>query len=100
MKNARPWLFNKQLNTFVFEVSWGGALSPLPSEPVLSQGHPFPADDDSLDLSCSLVDLINLGVPHQLLNRVLSVEAIASKHLDSISGGLLRKKTLKGLLQI
>merc|ERR1711971_961277 len=59
--------------------------------------HPLPANDDPLDLSCSLVNLVNLGVPHQLLNWVLSVEAISSEHLDGISGTLVSHVSGKAL---
>ena len=60
----------------------------LQTKLLFGDGHPFPGDDDSLDLSCSLVDLIDLGVPHQLLRGVLGVEPVSTKDLDSIGSRL------------
>ena len=50
--------------------------------------HPDPlsGDDHPLDLSGSLVDLVNLGVSHQFLHRVLSVESVPTEYLHSVSG--------------
>ena len=56
----------------------------LHSEPLFRNPQPFPGNDDPLDLSCPLINLVNLGVPHQLLHRVLGVESISSENLDSI----------------
>ena len=64
----------------------------LKPEPLLGDGQPLPGDDDSLDLGGTLVDLVDLGVPHQLLHGVVAIETIASKDLHSI-GGRLRKKS-------
>ena len=53
--------------------------------------HPDPlsGDDHPLDLSGSLVDLVNLGVSHQFLHRVVRVESVPTEYLHSISGGLV-----------
>lgn len=42
-----------------------------------------PRDDQALDLGSSFVDLVDLGVSHQLLDGVITVEAIATKDLGS-----------------
>ena len=41
--------------------------------------------------------LVDLGVPHQLLNRILAVETVASEYLDSISSNLVGDVSSKGL---
>lgn len=41
----------------------------------------LPGNDEALDLGGSFINLVNLGITHQLLNGVLGVETIASKHL-------------------
>ena len=51
---------------------------------LFGNGHPLPGDDDTLDLGRALVDLVNLGVSHQLLYRVFTVEPVAAKHLHSV----------------
>ena len=43
----------------------------------------FTRDDDTLDLSSALVDLIDLGVSHQLLNGVVAVESITTENLEN-----------------
>ena len=60
-------------------------VNPLEAKLLLSNGHPLPGDDDPLDLGRSLVYLVDLGVPHQLLHGVLRVEPVTAKHLHSIS---------------
>lgn len=39
-------------------------------------------DDEALDLSSALVDLVDLSVTHQLLNGVLAVETVATEDLQ------------------
>ncbi|GMT32173.1 hypothetical protein PFISCL1PPCAC_23470, partial [Pristionchus fissidentatus] len=43
----------------------------------------------SLDLTGSLIDLVDLGVSHQLLHRVFAVEAVSSEDLDGVGGCLV-----------
>lgn len=47
------------------------------------------SNDHALNLRSSLVDLEDLGVTHQLLRWVFSVETSSSKDLHSICGGLV-----------
>ena len=47
-------------------------------------------DHEPLDLGGALVQLQDLGVPHQLLDRVLLDEAVAAIHLDGVGGDLHR----------
>ena len=60
----------------------------LESKLLLSNAQPLPGDDDPLDLSGALVDLVDLGISHQLLHGVFGVETIATKNLNSVSGRL------------
>lgn len=87
----------------------------------------FSGNDESLDLSCALVDLqrkirqkdkmmfcqlapagsdevniivthlVDLSIPHQLLHRVFAVEAVASEYLDGVSGHLIGDISCEGL---
>lgn len=83
----------------------------------------FSGDDESLDLSCALVDLqkeiklelsdtaltcslkvplfnvylVDLGVPHQLFYRIFAVEAVASKYLNGVGGHLIGDVSGEGL---
>merc|ERR1712083_443228 len=68
-------------------------LSQQPS--LLGDTHPFPGNDDSLDLSGALVDLVDFGIAHQLLSGVVGVEAVAAKDLDAVGGGLVGDITSK-----
>merc|ERR1712055_835776 len=65
--------------------------------PLLGKTHPFPGNDDPLDLSCALIDLVDLCISHQLLSRVFSVETVATKDLNSVSGGLVGHVSGKAL---
>ena len=47
-------------------------------------------DDKTLDLCSSFVDLVNLGISHQLFHRVLTVVSITPEHLNRITGRLVR----------
>jgi hypothetical protein len=38
-------------------------------------------NDQLLDLTCPLIDLIDLGIAHELLHRILSVESSATEDL-------------------
>ena len=82
---------------------------------MLGDTHPFPGNDDSLDLSGALVDLmkkeneqhifenykggrnhlVDFGIAHQLLSGVVGVEAVAAKDLDAVGGGLVGNITSK-----
>ena len=86
---------------------------------MLGDTHPFPGNDDSLDLSGALVDLmkkeneqhifeklhvkhkggkdhlVDFGIAHQLLSGVVGVEAVAAKDLDAVGGGLVGDITSK-----
>lgn len=48
--------------------------------------HHQPRNDNSLDLRCALIDLINLSIPHQLLNGIIRIVTVSTKHLYSIGG--------------
>lgn len=50
-----------------------GVLSPLDN----STGY-----NEPLDLGGTFVDLIDFGISHQFLYRVVAVESVASKHLE------------------
>ena len=52
----------------------------------------FTTDDQTLDLAGALVDLVDLGIAHQLLNRVLAVEAGSTEYLDGIGSAVAGKK--------
>lgn len=54
----------------------------LPESLRLGLGEPLPGHNESLDLGGALVDLVNLGIPHQLLRRVLRVVAVTTKYLQ------------------
>ena len=41
----------------------------------------FARYDDTLNLSCSFIDLVDFRVSHQFLDRVLTVETVATKDL-------------------
>ena len=56
---------------------------------MLRHPNPLSGNDYPLDLSGSLVDLVNLGISHQFLHRVLSVESVPTEYLHSVSGGLI-----------
>ena len=88
---------------------------------MLGDTHPFPGNDDSLDLSGALVDLmkkeneqhifeklcvkhtkgknhlVDFGIAHQLLSGVVGVEAVAAKDLDAVGGGLVGDVTREAL---
>ena len=64
----------------------------LESHFLLGDGEPLPGDDDALYLGRPLVDLVDLGVAHQLLHGVLRVEPVPTKDLYSIRGRLHRKR--------
>lgn len=49
----------------------------------------FAADDEFLNLSSPFVNLENFGVTHQLFDRVITIESIATENLDSISSRLI-----------
>ena len=69
------------------------SVPPLHAEfgvrPLLVLGDGEARDDHALDLRGALVDLEDLGVAHQLLHRVLGVEAVAAKDLNSVRGALV-----------
>src|SRR6266545_3603447 len=44
----------------------------------------FSGDHEALDLGGALVDLVQLGVPHQLLDRVLLHVPVATEDLDGV----------------
>ena len=44
------------------------------------------ADDEPLNLARSLVEHVDLGVAHELLDGILFVEAVAAKYLHSVGG--------------
>ena len=70
----------------------------LHSKLLLCHPNPFSGNDHPLDLSSSLVDLVNLGISHQFLHWVLGVESVATEYLDSVSSGFIRNisgETLK-----
>src|SRR6266498_5838168 len=48
----------------------------------------FSGDHEALDLRGALVDLVQLGVPHQLLDRVLLHVAVAAENLDGVGRDL------------
>src|SRR6266571_510786 len=48
-------------------------------------------DHEPLDLRGALVDLVQLRVPHQLLDRVLLHVAVTAEDLDGIGGDLHRR---------
>src|SRR5262249_2855123 len=54
-------------------------------------------DDQPLDLRRPLVDLEDLRVAHQLLDRVLGGEAVASEHLHGVDSRLHRDVGREGL---
>ena len=49
-------------------------------------GDVLSSDHHTLDLASTLVNLEDLGVSHQLLHRVLAVEAGTTENLDGLSG--------------
>ena len=51
--------------------------------------HVFAADDEFLNLNSTFVNLENFGVTHQLFDRVITIESIATENLDSISSSLI-----------
>src|SRR5215207_5223249 len=58
-----------------------------PSPPLTeSAAQKVSGDDDALDLRGSLVDLEELGVAHQLLDRVLLRVAVAAEDLHRVGG--------------
>ena len=44
-------------------------------------GEMFAGNDDTLNLSSAFVDLVDLGIPHQFLYWVITVETVASEDL-------------------
>ena len=50
---------------------------------LLGEVEPLPADDDALDLRRAFVDLVDLGIAHQLLHRVLRVETAAPNEIHT-----------------
>ena len=61
----------------------------LHSKLLLCHPNPFSGNDHPLNLSSSLVDLVNLGISHQFLHWVLGIEAVPTEYLYSVSGGLI-----------
>ena len=60
----------------------------LKAELLLGNRHPLPGDDNPLNLCGSLVDLVDLGVSHQLLSGVLSVEPVSTEDLNRVGSRL------------
>ena len=58
--------------------------SDLKSKLLLGNRHPLPGDDNPLNLCGSFVDLVDLGVSHQLLRGVLSVEPVPTEDLNRV----------------
>src|SRR6185295_13663368 len=66
------------------------ALIPV-SPPAPSHAQQLARDDEPLDLVGALVDLHDLGVPHEALHRELPRVADAAEHLDRVGGDLHRR---------
>lgn len=49
-----------------------------------SIGDDLPGNDESLDLWCALINLVDLGIPHQFLDRVFCVETITAEDLHGV----------------
>ena len=56
--------------------------------PASASARELPRDDQALDLARALVDLQELGVAHQLLDRVVPDVAVAAEDLDRVDGRL------------
>ena len=58
----------------------------------------FTTNDDLLDLRGALVDLVDLGVSHQLLYWVLAVEAGTTENLNCIRSTARKAKSIRGVI--
>src|SRR4249919_2387426 len=67
------------------------ATRPLRSISIATREEYVPGDHEPLDLRGALVDLVELRVPHQLLDRVLLDVAVAAEDLDGVGGHLHRR---------
>ena len=43
----------------------------------------FSGDNDTLDLGSSFIDLINFGISHEFLDRILAIETVSTENLDN-----------------
>src|SRR6188472_272614 len=67
------------------------ATRPERSISIATREKYLPGDDQPLDLRGPLVDLEQLRVAHQLLDRVLLDVAVAAEDLDGVGGDLHRR---------
>lgn len=49
----------------------------------------FSGDDHTLNLRCAFIQLVDLSITHELLDRVFSIKAVPAKDLNGISGALV-----------
>src|SRR5947209_2352151 len=66
---------------------WGRRPDSNPyKRPTSATAEEIASDDHALDLVGALVDLRDLGIPHEALHRVLARVAVAAEDLDRVSG--------------
>lgn len=72
---------------FLFQLSFSGTTTDILTTKVVhlcvEATEVFTRDDDALDLSSALVDLVDLGVSHQFLDGVVAVESITTENLGN-----------------
>merc|ERR1712196_503504 len=85
----KSWPTTRKRASVLITAEGGQVAGPWSRRKTTTTRENFARNNEALDLRGTLVNLVDFGISHQLLDWILCVETVASEHLHRIRDNLV-----------